>query len=59
MYIATKMSDLRAIFWEEFIALEMTIREKFPIFGENSPLLVCGKNNKNKKNKNKICTERS
>ena len=32
-YIATKISfNLQTIFWEEFIALEMTMREKIPIF---------------------------
>ena len=33
LYIVMEIwSDLRVIFREEFIALEMTIREKFPIF---------------------------
>ena len=34
-------SYLHAIFWEEFISLEMNILEKFPIFWKYSPLSVC------------------
>ena len=43
LFTARKMRPhLCAVFWEEFTTLEMTILEKFPIFGKYSPLCSLG-----------------